>query len=59
MKKKKNDSTDNRIMHKISLGAVCAEQVRQGIYTFSMIHRIKLSPKSFILTSPTPFILNN
>ena len=32
MKKKKNDSTDNRIMHKIRLGAVRAEQVRQGIF---------------------------
>jgi hypothetical protein len=32
MKKKKNDSTDNRIMHKIRLGAVLAEQVRQGIF---------------------------
>lgn len=32
MKKKKNDLTDNRIMHKIRLGAVRAEQVRQGIF---------------------------
>jgi hypothetical protein len=32
MKKKKNDSTDNRIMHKIRLSAVRAEQVRQGIF---------------------------
>ena len=32
MKKKKNDLTDNRILHKIRLGAVRAEQVRQGIF---------------------------
>lgn len=32
MKKKKNDLTDNRIMHKIRLGAVRSEQVRQGIF---------------------------
>lgn len=32
MKMKKNDLTDNRIMHKIRLGAVRAEQVRQGIF---------------------------
>jgi hypothetical protein len=32
MKKKKNDSTDNRIMHKIRVGAVREEQVRQGIF---------------------------
>ena len=32
MKKKKKDLTDNRIMHKIRLGAVRAEQVRQGIF---------------------------
>ena len=32
MKKKKNVLTGNRIMHKIRLGAVRAEQVRQGIF---------------------------
>ena len=32
MKKKKDDLTDNRIMHKIRLGAVRQEQVRQGIF---------------------------
>ena len=32
MKKKKNDLTDNRKMHKIRMGAVRAEQVRQGIF---------------------------
>ncbi len=32
MKKKKNDLTDNRIMHKILLSAVREEQVRQGIF---------------------------
>ena len=32
MKKKKNVLTDNRIMHKIRLAAVRAEQVRQGIF---------------------------
>jgi hypothetical protein len=32
MKKKKNDLTDNRIIHKIRLGAVREEQVRQGIF---------------------------
>ena len=32
MKKKKNDLTDNRIMHKIHFSAVRAEQVRQGIF---------------------------
>ena len=32
MKKKRNVSTGNRIMHKIRLGAVREEQVRQGIF---------------------------
>ena len=32
MKKKKIDLTDNRIMHKIRLGAVRSEQVSQGIF---------------------------
>jgi len=32
MKKKKNVLTGNRIMHKIRLGAVREEQVRQGIF---------------------------
>jgi hypothetical protein len=42
MKKKKNVSTGNRILHKIRLGAVREEQVRQGI--FDGRFRTKVAP---------------
>jgi hypothetical protein len=47
MKKKKNDLTDNRIMHKILVGAVREEQVRQGIFDGRFRTRSEKSSKVY------------
>jgi hypothetical protein len=47
MKKKKNVSTGNRIMHKIRLGAVRAEQVRQGVFDGRFRTRSEKSSKVY------------
>jgi hypothetical protein len=47
MKKKKNVSTGNRIMHKIRLGAVRAEQVHQGVFDGRFRTRSEKSSKVY------------
>lgn len=47
MKKKKNVSTGNRIMHKIRLDAVREEQVRQGIFDGRLRTRKEKSSKVY------------
>jgi hypothetical protein len=47
MKKKKNVLTGNQIMHKIRLGAVRAEQMRQGIFDGRFRTRVVKSSKVY------------
>ncbi len=47
MKKKKNVLTGNRIMHKIRLGAVRAEQAHQGVFDGRFRTRSEKSSKIY------------
>ena len=47
MKKKKNDLTDNRIMHKIRSDAIRQEQVLKGIFDGSFRTKTLQSKKVF------------
>jgi hypothetical protein len=47
MKKKKNVLTGNQIMHKIRLGAVRSEQMRQGVFDGRFRTRSEKSSKIY------------